>query len=187
MSGETLQGMRSTFYLPIRNHPCMKRKSFLRNLLVAPALLTSPGLFAGGNFQKEPLPAEKVKEFVSAGHNNLEKVKQLLTEFPTLIYASYDLGSGDFETALEGAGHVGDKAIAQYLIEAGARTNMFVLTMLGKTSIVKPYLEAFPQYVQARGPHGLTLLHHANRGGEDARELKEYLESKGLKETKMKL
>jgi len=35
-----------------------------------------------------PLPAEKVKEFVAAGHNNLEKVKALLAEFPTLIYAT---------------------------------------------------------------------------------------------------
>ncbi|MBC7950008.1 MAG: ankyrin repeat domain-containing protein [Chitinophagaceae bacterium] len=133
------------------------------------------------------MPDEKVKEFVSAGHNNLEKVKTLLVEFPTLIYASWDLGGGDFETALEGAGHVGDKEIANYLINAGSRTNLFVLTMLGKTSLVKPFLEAFPAYLTARGPHGFTLLHHAQRGKEDARELLEYLQSKGLKETKVAL
>jgi hypothetical protein len=135
----------------------------------------------------DPLPAEKVKDFVAAGHNNLVKVKQMLEEFPTLIYATWDLGGGDFETALEGAGHVGNKEIATYLINRGARTNMFVLTMLGKTELVKPYLEMFPEYVRARGPHGLTLLHHAQRGGEDARELLEYLQSKGLKETKSPL
>ena len=69
----------------------------------------------------DPLPAEKVKEFVSAGHNNLEKVKSLLLELPTLLYATWDLGGGDFETALEGAGHVGNKDIANHLIKSGAR------------------------------------------------------------------
>ncbi len=111
----------------------------------------------------------------------------MVEEFPTLIYATWDLGGGDFETGLEGAGHVGNKDIANYLIAAGARTNMFVLTMLGKTGIVKPFLEAFPAYINARGPHGLTLLHHAMRGGDDAMELLEYIKSKGLKETKMPL
>lgn len=137
--------------------------------------------------KRDPLPAEKVKEFVSAGHNNLDKVKQLLAEFPTLIYATWDLGGGDFETALEGAGHVGNKDIANYLIGLGARTNMFVLTMLGKTQVVQPYLETFPEYIRARGPHGYTLLHHAQRGGEEARPLLEYLQQKGLKETKSPL
>jgi len=97
------------------------------------------------------------------------------------------LGGGDFETALEGAGHVGTKDVANYLIEQGARTNLFVLTMLGKTQIVKAYIETYPAYLTARGPHGFTLLHHANPGGEEANELVAYLHSKGLTETKMKL
>ena len=59
--------------------------------------------------------------------------------------------------------------------------------MLGKTAIVKAYLDSYPAYLNARGPHGFTLLHHAQKGGEDARELLEYLQSKGLKESKMKL
>ncbi len=135
----------------------------------------------------DPLPAEKVKDFVGAGHNNLDKVKQLLLEFPTLLYATWDWGGGDFETGLEGAGHVGSKEIANYLIEKGARTNLFVLTMLGKTQIVKAYIETYPAYLYAKGAHGFTLLHHANRGGEEAKELVDYLQSKGLKETRSTL
>lgn len=166
----------------------MNRKSFLlRSVAGAGAMALPLAIFGKDNEAIDPLPAEKVKAFVSAGHNNLEKVKELMAEMPTLIYATWDLGGGDFETALEGAGHVGNKDIANHLIAAGARTNMFVLTMLGKTSIVKPYLEAFPQYLTARGPHGLTLLHHAQRGGEDARELLDYLKEKGLKEMKSPL
>src|SRR6185295_16072559 len=119
----------------------------------------------------DPLPAEKVKEFVVAGHGNFDSVKQLLVELPTLIYATWDWGNGDFETALEGAGHMGNKEIATHLINLGARTNLFVLTMLGKTQMVKSYLDAYPQYLTARGPHGFTLLHHAQKGGDDAKEL----------------
>lgn len=168
----------------------MDRKHFLHSALIGTTgLLTVPHLLqAQTNPPKaEPLPAEKVKEFIGAGHNNLDKVKSLLLEFPTLLYATWDWGGGDFETALEGAGHVGTKDVANFLIESGARTNIFVLTMLGKTTLVKSYLEAFPQYLNAKGPHGYTLLHHANRGGDDAKELAEWLKSKGLTETRVKL
>jgi hypothetical protein len=172
----------------------MNRKNFLHQAAIGTGgIIAAPYLLSGQTTpdkmpaKAEPLPAEKVKEFVSVGHNNLDKVKSLLTELPTLLYATWDWGDGDFETALEGAGHVGNKEIANHLIRLGGRTNLFVLTMLGKTEIVKPYLETFPEYLSARGPHGLTLLHHAQRGGDDAKELLEYLQSKGLKETKSKL
>ncbi len=169
----------------------MNRRNFLTQAtLSTTAMVLLPNLITAQEAKPqkpEPIPAEKVKDFVGAGHNNLDKVKSLLLEFPTLVYASWDLGAGDFETAIEGAGHVGNKEIANYLISAGARTNFFVLTMLGKTEIVKPFLEAFPQYLNARGPHGFTLLHHAQRGGNDAKELLDYLQSKGLKETRIKI
>ncbi|RYZ29007.1 MAG: ankyrin repeat domain-containing protein [Chitinophagaceae bacterium] len=168
----------------------MDRKNFLKQTAVTAAGSTLLPFFSFANNDRtinEPLPAEKVKEFVAAGHNNLGKVKTMLAEMPTLLYATWDVGNGDFETALEGAGHVGDKEIAKYLIGLGARTNLFVLTMLGKTQLVKAFLELYPNYLYARGPHGLTLLHHAKRGGEEAEELFAYLQMKGLKEMKAPL
>ncbi|RYY26561.1 MAG: ankyrin repeat domain-containing protein [Chitinophagaceae bacterium] len=149
--------------------------------------MTPASLFSQTTPKPEPLPAEKVKAFVGAGHNDLGKVKSLLEEFPSLLYATWDWGGGDFETALEGAGHVGTKDVANFLIEKGARTNLFVLTMLGKTQLVKAWLETYPQYINAKGPHGFSLLHHAQRGEEDSKELAEYLRSKGLKETKFSI
>ncbi len=171
----------------------MNRKHFLwHTAATTSGILTAPFLLPGQNTtavnsKADPLPAEKVKEFVVAAHGNLDKTKLLLTEFPTLLYATWDWGGGDFETGLEGAGHVGNKDIANYLIGLGARTNLFVLTMLGKTAIVKAYLETYPAYLNARGPHGFTLLHHAQKGGDDAKELLDYLQSKGLKDTKTNL
>ncbi len=67
------------------------------------------------------LAPELVKEFVRVGHNNLPEVQRMLKEHPGLLNASWDVGGGDFETALEGAGHVGDREIAEYLIGQGAR------------------------------------------------------------------
>ncbi|MEP7106431.1 MAG: hypothetical protein ABI760_00585 [Ferruginibacter sp.] len=172
----------------------MNRKLFLQNAVIgsgiiaaAPYLSLAQTVTPKKQTAIEPLLPEAVKEFVIAGHGDFDKTKKMLLELPSLLYSTWDWGGGDFETALEGAGHVGNKEIANYLIGIGARTNLFVLTMLGKTQIVKTYLDTYPGYLNARGPHGLTLLHHAQKGGDDAKELLEYLQSKGLKETKMKL
>lgn len=133
----------------------------------------------------EPLNIKLVKDFVVAGHKDLPLVKEMLNEHPNLIYSSYDWGNGDFEEALEGAGHMGNKEIADFLISKGARPNLFALTMLGKTEFVKPILETYPELVFAKGPHGFTLLHHAKKG--NAKELEDYLLEKGLKDTFIKI
>lgn len=168
-------------------NPFLSRKKFLALTSVGLAGMAGRAL-AQANQEKAPaLDKDLVKDFVIAGHGNLDKVKQLLQEHPTLLYATWDWGGGDFETGLEGAGHVGNKEIANHLIGLGARTNLFVLTMLGKTKIVKPFLEQFPEFVFAKGPHGLTLLHHAQKGGDESKELLDFLQSKGLKDAKMNL
>jgi hypothetical protein len=165
----------------------MKRKTFLQQFTIGASGLLLPALSPAQSQTPEPLAAAQVKDFVIAGHGKFDKVKEMFAESPTLLYATYDWGKGDFETALEGAGHVGNKEIANWLIQQGARTNLFVLTMLGKTAIVKSFLDAFPDYLNAKGPHGFTLLHHANKGGEEAKELLEYLKGKGMTETRVSL
>ena len=166
----------------------MNRKYFIAKAsLGLGAAIMAPRIALSGEEKPPALQADMVREFVGAGHNNLERVKQMLNEAPNLLYAKVDWGGGDFESALEGAGHVGDRDIANYLISKGARANIFVLAMLGKTQIVKSLLEAYPEWLYARGPHGYSLLHHTNRGGEEAAELGEFLASKGLKETRFKL
>ncbi|MFY0650482.1 MAG: hypothetical protein JXQ96_00545 [Cyclobacteriaceae bacterium] len=167
----------------------MDRKSFITTgigaglgLSLTPYLVLSKGL-------QEPAQLEKplVKEFVVAGHKDLDKVKSMLNDYPNLLYCRYDWGNGDFEEAIEGAGHLGNKEIANYLIEQGARVNIFVLTMLGKVKIVKSMLQEYPNLVNAKGPHGFTLLHHAKVGGEESRELFDYFQEKGLTETNIPL
>ncbi|MBC7828971.1 MAG: ankyrin repeat domain-containing protein [Chitinophagaceae bacterium] len=126
-----------------------------------------------------PIDKELVKEFVLKSHSDLNRVKELFWQQPGLLNCSWDLGGGDFEAGLEAAGHVGNKEIAQFLLDNGARMNIFCAAMLGKIEIVKSILTAFPNLKTSKGPHGLQLLHHAKKGGDGAKEVLQYLESIG--------
>lgn len=103
----------------------------------------------------------RVKDFVNAGHRDLDTVKSMLDEEPSLIYASWDWGNGDWENALEGASHMGRSDIVRYLIERGARVNPLSYAMLGEVKVVESMIQANPTVLEARGPHYLTLLYHA--------------------------
>ena len=105
----------------------------------------------------------------------------MLAAQPGLLNATWDWGGGDFETAIGGAGHMGRKDIAGWLIEQGARIDIFVAAMLGRRDIIEPALKAFPNMVHSRGPHGITLLRHAKAGGVENNELAAWLESLGAK------
>lgn len=168
----------------------MNRRHFLATTGLGLPLIGSSALIAQDTMKPAKpaqLSPELVKEFVRVGHNNLPEVQRMLKEQPGLLNASWDVGNGDFETALEGAGHVGDREIAEYLLGQGARANIFVLTMLGHTAIVKGLLALCPHLLRSKGPHGLTLLHHATRGGEPAKELLDHVQGLGLTEMKFSM
>ena len=126
-----------------------------------------------------PLSPELVKEFVIAGHGNLKKTTEMLDQQPGLLNATWDWGGGDFESAIEGAGHVGNREVAEFLLSRGARMNVFCAAMLGRLGIVQGILTAFPNLKSSKGPHGLMLLHHAQKGGDAAKPVLEYLTSIG--------
>jgi hypothetical protein len=107
-----------------------------------------------------------VQEFVRVGHFDLDRTKALLAREPGLLNAAW--GGGDWETALGGAGHMGRKDIALFLITSGARMDIFHAAMLGRLDIIKPMLTAFPNLATSKGPHGITLMAHAQKGGEEA-------------------
>lgn len=126
---------------------------------------------------------------VGASHANFDRVKELVGARPELAKATYDWGFGDVESALGAASHMGRKDIADFLIEHGARPNIFTFAMLGKLDAVKSMIESMPGIQRIRGPHGFTLLFHAqmrlkreNVNGpekEEQKALVTYLESLG--------
>jgi len=115
------------------------------------------------------------KRFVIAGHFNLDAVKEMLVADPTLINGAIDWGNGDFETALGGASHMGRRDIAEFLLEHNARMDVFAATMLGKLDIVKAAVAAFPNVVNVPGPHKIPLIAHAEKGGDAAQAVLEFL------------
>ncbi|HEY4677615.1 MAG TPA: ankyrin repeat domain-containing protein [Candidatus Angelobacter sp.] len=112
-----------------------------------------------------------------AAHVDLDKTKAMLAETPSLLNATWDWGGGDFEMAMGGAGHMGCRDIALFLISQGGRFDLFVATMLGRLDVVKPMLTAFPFLADSKGPHGIPLMVHAQKGGQDAAEVAAFLET----------
>jgi hypothetical protein len=72
---------------------------------------------------------------------------------------------------------MGRRDIALFLLDHGARLDIFAAAMLGNVEIVKAALEAFPEAVNTPGPHGIPLIKHAEMGGEEAKAVLKYLQS----------
>jgi len=118
-----------------------------------------------------------VREFVANAHGDLDRVRALLTEQPSLVNAAWDWGGGDWETGLGAAAHVGRRDIARFLLEQGARMDIFAAAMLGHLELVQAMLKANPKARTSPGPHGIPLLKHADAGGEDAVAVAQYLQA----------
>jgi hypothetical protein len=123
------------------------------------------------------LDAGKVQAFVAGAHGDLDVVRSLLEEEPALVNAAWDWGGGDWETGLGAAAHMGRRQIALYLLEHGARLDLFAAAMLGYFEVVTVILSDFPEMREALGPHGIPLVEHARVGGADARAVLELLEA----------
>ena len=133
---------------------------------------------------KPALESKLVEEFVQVAHTDLDRTRELLEQEPGLVNATWDWGGGDFETALGAASHMGAKDIANYLLDHGARLDLFAAAMLGKLEIVKTVLSVYPDAISVPGPHNISLHEHAKFGGEEAKAVLEILESFAVKNGK---
>ncbi len=122
---------------------------------------------------------EVVREVVGAAHGRFDRLRELVDARPTLAKATWDWGFGDWESALGAASHMGRRDIAEYLLAKGARPNLFSAAMLGQTDVVRAHVEASPGIQGTPGPHGITLLAHAEAGGDAAAAVVAYLQEVG--------
>jgi hypothetical protein len=104
-------------------------------------------------------------------------VKKLLDGEPALLNATMDWGHGDWETGLGGASHMGRRDIVEFLLEKGARIDIFCAAMMGQLEAVESFLALQPRLIDAKGPHGFTLHFHAQVGGKEAERVLAYLQS----------
>src|SRR5690348_10380532 len=79
--------------------------------------------------QQDPASA---KEAVGTSHGNFARIRELVERQPALARASMDWGFGDWETCIDAASHVGNKPIADFLLNNGARPTIFSAAMMGQ-------------------------------------------------------
>src|SRR5207245_272875 len=83
-------------------------------------------------FAKPQLNKILVQDFVIYAHSELDMTKRLLEKEPKLANAFMDWGAGDWESGLGGASHMGRRDIAEFLLNHGARIDIFCAAMLGQ-------------------------------------------------------
>lgn len=129
------------------------------------------------SWKKPQINRVVVQDFVIYAHSELEMVKKLLDKEPALINSSIDWGGGDWESGLGGASHMGRRDIVEFLLDRGARIDLFCAAMMGQFEAVKSFLTLQPHLIDARGPHGFTLHFHAQVGGKESENVLDYLQS----------
>jgi hypothetical protein len=143
---------------------------------------TPPYAIAAGDAFPQQAPS-LVKDAVGASHGNFARLRELVERQPAMACASIDWGFGDWETCLDAAAHVGNKPIADFLLQHGARPTIFSAAMMGQLEAVKAFVAARPGIQKTLGPHGITLLSHAKAGGPDAAAVVQYLAALGDADT----
>ena len=129
------------------------------------------------SWKKPQINRVLVQDFVIYAHSELDMVKRLLEKEPLVLNATIDWGGGDWESGLGGASHMGRRDIVEYLLEQGARIDIFCAAMMGRLDAVKSFLTLQPALIDARGPHGFNLHFHAQVGGKEAEPVLDYLQS----------
>ena len=148
----------------------IKRRNFLKQTTtLALSFSVIPAVLKAERFRQtanSPLPPELVHEFVAAAHVNIAKVKEMLSKEPNLANACWDWGGGDFEVALGGPSHMGNRDIANYLLDNNARIDVFCAAMLGYKSVVESLVKSKPSIANVAGPHKFPLLYHVAISGD---------------------
>ena len=129
------------------------------------------------SWRRPQVNRQLVQDFVIYAHMDLAMVKRLLEKEPGLLHSHMDWGGGDFESGLGAASHMGNRPIAEFLLDKGARIDIFCAAMLGQLDVVKGLLTAFPKLIDAKGPHGMGLHLHAKSGGKESVAVLDYLQT----------
>lgn len=155
------------------------RRQFIRSsvfgLLAVPAYGIASNAFTSSTatynvstdnlyYRYPSLDDDRVSAVVGAAHGNFDKVKELVSSRSELANATWDWGFGDWETAIGAASHMGRRDIAKFLLDHGARPDIFTFAMMGDLNSVKAMVESTPGVQSIPGPHGITLLQHARNG-----------------------
>jgi hypothetical protein len=72
---------------------------------------------------------------------------------------------------------MGRHDIVEFLLDQGARIDIFCAAMMGQLDAVKSFLTLEPKLIDAKGPHGFSLHFHAQVGDKRSEHVLAYLQS----------
>lgn len=170
---ESVVSRRGVLIAPVVGVACVAAGSRVVATLAPPGQTEA----AGSSFPR--LDPKLVAAVVGKSHFDENGVQELVKAHPALVNAWWDWGFGDWESPLGAASHTGRRSIAEFLIERGARIDIFAAAMLGYTDVVRAFIAARPGVQRTLGPHCIPLLAHAKVGGEKAKDTHDYLKSLG--------
>lgn len=125
-------------------------------------------------------PPDPLRQFIIDAHFNLAGVQDTLELHPDWLDVEYDWGEGNgTETPLGAAAHVGNAAIARYLLNEGAAITPAAAAMLGDRAALDALIDLDPANANADGAHGIPLLAHAVFSG--SADLLDHLVSRGMR------
>jgi hypothetical protein len=70
---------------------------------------------------------------------------------------------------------MGRSDIAAFLVDAGARLDLFAAATLGRLDVIRVTVAAFPAIHRTPGPHGISLIRYARNAQKD--EVVRFLEA----------
>jgi ankyrin repeat protein len=97
---------------------------------------------------------EQIDQLVVAAHHDLPKVQQILAKHPDFLNENATW----IETPIQAAAHVGNRTIAEYLLDQGAPLDICTAAMLGLEDDVAGLLAEFPDLAQAVGAHNIPVM-----------------------------
>ena len=100
-----------------------------------------------------PAP-DAIRDVVLSSHGNFARVKEMIEADPRLLNVSAPWE----ETPLQAASHMGNREIAEWLLDRGAPLDIFAAGMLGRTDDVVRFLAHDPELVRQRGVHSMPIL-----------------------------
>ena len=108
------------------------------------------------------LPADitqkEANKFIGICHMNLKTVRQKVEENRAIVNVYNPKVN---ETALGASGHVGNRPIAEYLLENGAELELVTAAMLGMKAKVAEWLTGDATLAASGGAHGISVAFHA--------------------------
>lgn len=108
---------------------------------------------------------ETINQFIIRCHFDLPAVEAGLADFPATVNTRSSLPGSEDESPLGAAAHVGNRAIAEYLLAHGAELEFCAAVMLGMDEHVRTLVAADPALANATGAHGIPALTHAAIAG----------------------